>query len=207
MRYTRTLKEALTDKAVLLTLLSRISNHCNDAALGDRLKIQKLTFLFCYRLFQRRIKALNYTFFTYRWGPFTKDLYEAEADFEQAGLMQRDGMWYSLTERGQMWGDSLYGALTNDIDNSDIVQVMDSVIAEYAGVTTGYLLDHTHAMSVVPIGWQEEERLDELPYHLDLTGVLEEEEATAFIEIERGLLDSFAMMLNQSSSLLESTAQ
>lgn len=68
MRYTRTTEEALTDKAVLLTLLSRISERCGESVLGDRLKIQKLAFLFCYRLFQQRIKALNYIFFTYRWG-------------------------------------------------------------------------------------------------------------------------------------------
>ena len=83
MRYSRTSEEALTDKAVLLALLTRIS-HKNNTSLGDRLKLQKITFLFCYQLFIQRIKALNYTFFTYRWGPFTKDLYEAEADFEQA---------------------------------------------------------------------------------------------------------------------------
>ncbi len=207
MRYTRTPEEALTDKAVLLALFFRISDHVNSTALGDRLKIQKLTFLFCYRLFQQRIKALNYIFFTYRWGPFTKDIYEAETDFEQAGLMQRDGQWYSLTENGEMWGSSLYDALVDDIDHEGVVQVMDSVVTEYADKTTGWLVNHTHGLCVVPIGWQEEERLDELPYHLDLTGVLEEEEATALVEIERGLLDSFAMMLGKSSRLLEPTAQ
>ena len=204
MRYARTSEEALTDKAVLLILLSRISGHNKTASLGDRLKIQNLTFLFCYRLFQQRIKALNYTFFTYRWGPFSKDIYEAEADFEQAGLMQRDGQQYSLTDIGKMWGNSLYDALAADTDNRDIVKVMDSVVAEYADGTTGHLVACTHAMSVVPIGWQEEERLDELPYHLDLTGVLEENESTAIVEIERGLLDSFAMALSRSSSMLES---
>ena len=201
MRYTRTSEEALTDKAVLLALLARISNHGNSVSLGDRLKIQKLTFLLCYRLFQQRIKALNYTFFTYRWGPFSKDIYEAEADFEQAGLMQRDGQWYSLTEQGQIWGNSLYDALVSDPDNYDIVQAMDSIIAEHAAETTRYLVDYTHAMQVVPIGWHEEERLDELPYHLDLTAVVEENEATAIVEIDRGLLDSFAMMLARPDSL------
>ena len=43
MRYSRTSEEALTDKAVLLALLTRIS-HNNNASLGDRLK-QKITFL------------------------------------------------------------------------------------------------------------------------------------------------------------------
>lgn len=128
-------------------------------------------------------------------------------DFEQAGLVQRDGHRYSLTEDGRIWGNSLYEAIAGDIDNADIVQVMDFVIAKYGHETTEYLVNHTHAMSVVPIGWQEEERLDELPYHLDLTKALEEEEAAALIEIERGLLDSFARMLSKSSSSLESVLQ
>ena len=205
MRYNRTSEEALTDKATLLALLARFSSH-SGASLGDRLNIQELTFSFCYRLFQRRIKALNYTFFTYRWGPFTKDLYEAEADFEQAGLMRRDGQAYSLTEMGQMWGNSLYDAISDDPYNCDIVEVMNAVIAEYANDVMGHVAKRMQAKFVMPIGWREEERLSELPYHLDLTGVLEENKATALLEIERGLLDSFAMMLSKSAGLQASAA-
>ena len=200
MRYSRTSEEALTDKAVLLALLTRIS-HKNNTSLGDRLKLQKITFLFCYQLFIQRIKALNYTFFTYRWGPFTKDLYEAEADFEQAELIQRRGPSYSVTETGQAWGNSLYRAIESDPGNRGIVQAMDSVADGYAKEATGPLVELTHDMSVMPIGWQEKKRLGDLPFNLDLTGPLDDEEAVALIEVERGLLDSFAMMLGRSSSL------
>ena len=142
MRYSRTSEEALTDKAVLLALLTRIS-HKNNTSLGDRLKLQKITFLFCYQLFIQRIKALNYTFFTYRWGPFTKDLYEAEADFEQAELIQRRGPSYSVTETGQAWGNSLYRAIESDPGNRGIVQAMDSVADGCAKEATGPLVELT----------------------------------------------------------------
>ena len=63
------------------------------------------------------------------------------------------------------------------------------------------MVELTHDMHVMPVGWQEKERLGDLPLNLDLTGPLDDEEAVALIEIERGLLDSFAMMLGRSSSL------
>ena len=185
---------------MLLALLTRVS-HKNNALLGDRLKLQKIAFLFCYQLFIQRIKALNYTFFTYRWGPFTKDLYEAEADFEQAELIQRQGRSYSVTETGQAWGSSLYNTIESDPGNCGIVQAMDSVADDYATMATGPLVELTHDMHVRPMGWQEKERLGDLPFNLDLTGPLDDEEAVALVEIERGLLDSFAMMLGRSSSL------
>ena len=84
MRAERTIDEVLTDKAVTLALLSRVSAHISDGRnhtqIGDRLKLQKLTFLTEYPMFRKRIKGLNFTYFTYRWGPFTKDLYEVETD-------------------------------------------------------------------------------------------------------------------------------
>ncbi|MDE2688084.1 MAG: hypothetical protein OXI16_11390 [Chloroflexota bacterium] len=194
MRQYRIGEEALTDKAVLLGFLYRVGSR-NDGVLGDRLKMQKLTFLFCHELFKQRIKALNYIFFTYRWGPFTKDLYEAEADFEQADLMHREGRVFSLTETGVKWGQSIYDALGGDPYNCEIVETMDAIVDRFSRNSTQTLVDYSRAMNITPIGWHETEQLDELPLHLDLTAVVDEEEATAIIEIDRGLLDSFAMAL------------
>lgn len=202
MKLERDRQESVSDKAFLLAFLTKVSQH-NGSSLGDRLKIQKLTFLLCYMLFQRRYKALNYTFFTYRWGPFTKDLYEAEADFEQAHLLDRTGRDYALSETGLFWGNSLYESIASDPDNSEIVQQLNDVVQSFASQSTRYLVDHTHQMSVSPVGWQEEEQLDQLPYHLNLTGILDSEEATALLEIDRGWLDSFARMLETESTITE----
>lgn len=195
----RTKEEILKDKAFTLALLAKVQQANHSDIIGGRLKIQKLAFLVGYKLFQGRLKGLNYTFFTYRWGPFTKDLYETEADFEEADLLERRGHDYSLTERGLSVGLDIYESLWNDEDNHIILEILDSVVDNYATWSTERLIDFTHEVRVRPVGWHEKDILLNLPYHLELTRVLDDEEATAILEFERGLLDSFALLLSKSS--------
>ena len=193
MRYERTREETLKDKALLLVLLAKA--HSAAGQIGDRLKMQKLSFLLCYPLFQRRMKALNLIFFTYRWGPFTKDLYDAETDFEEAGLLFRQGRTYRLTESGIALASNIERSLHSDTDNREILSAVDDVVNAYGGMSTQELVDLTHQMKVVPVGWQQEEVLENLPHHLDLTRVLDDEEATAILEMDLGWLDSFGHAL------------
>jgi len=194
MRCERTREEVLKDKALLLAYLSRI-HDTNSGRIGNRLKMQKLTFLLCYRLFARRLKGLDYVFFTYRWGPFTKDLYEAEADFEEAGLLERDGKNYRLTEAGAALGNDIYESLRENTDNQPILEILDGVVDEFATWPTQELVDHAHQMQVMPVGWHEREVLEDLPLHIDLTRILDDEEAVAILEIDQGWLDSFGAAL------------
>ncbi len=62
MRQERTREERLKDKAVVLALCAR--TQLAIGSIGDRLKIQKLCFLVGYPLFEKRVKGLNYTFFS-----------------------------------------------------------------------------------------------------------------------------------------------
>lgn len=197
MKFERTGEEILKDKALTLAFWARIQE--TNSVIGDRLKMQKLVFFLCYKLFTNRYKGLNYTFFTYRWGPFTKDLYEVEADFEQAELLERKGQLFNLTETGLAFGRDLFEALQDSEENYPILEIMESVIEEYASWTTERLVTHTHKMSVRPLGWSEPEILEELPYHLDLTRILDDEEARAILEIERSWLDSLGYVLDKSS--------
>ena len=197
MRFEKTREEALKDKALVLALLARVHN-ANGGEIGDRLKIQKLCFLLTYELFGRRIKALNYTFFTYRWGPFTNDLYEAEADFEQAGLLYRHDARYRLTESGLALGNSIYGAISNLATNAEICEVIEKVVENFSRWSSEELVKYAHGMSVFPLGWRQPEILDDLPLHLDLTRVLDDEEATAILDLEPGWLISFGMELDRA---------
>jgi uncharacterized protein YwgA len=195
MRLERTREEALKDKALLLAFLSKVQTEAGGM-IGDRLKMQKLVFLACYEMFSRRIKGLNLVFFTYRWGPFTKDLYETEADFEEAGLLERRGKNYLLTESGLALGRELQKSLVSVEDNAPILEALHSVAHNFSEWSTERLMDFTHGMRVIPIGWHEAEVLKDLPLHLDLTRVLEDEEATAILEIDPGWLDSLADALD-----------
>lgn len=196
MRLERTREEVLKDKALLLVLFARI--HTLTGSIGDRLKMQKLSFLVCYPLFTSRIKGLNLTFFTYRWGPFTKDLYDVEVDFEEADLIARTDKMIMVTEDGLSLAHAIGVSLSAFPENAAIMERVDCVVNEYGGFDKGRLIDITHEMEVFPVGWQEKERLDRLPLHLDLTRVLDDEEANEILEIERSWLDSLGGIIDPS---------
>lgn len=196
MRLERTREEVLKDKALLLVLFAKVQSTAG--ALGDRLKMQKLSFLVCYSLFERRIKGLNLTFFTYRWGPFTKDLYDVEADFEEARLIERRGRIFRLTKTGLSLASDLEESLGLLPENADILQTVDSIVGEFAAMSSESLVLTVHKMRVVPVGWHEPEVLEDLPLHLDLTRVLDDEESTAIMEVDAGWLDSFGHVLDSS---------
>ena len=200
MRFERTREETIKDKALLLVLFAKV--HLLQSRVGDRLKMQKLAFLLNYPLFQGRIKGLNLTFFTYRWGPFTKDLYDVETDFEVAKLMDRVGKQFKITETGLALASQLEEAMRGDPENGTIFQALDQVVETHGESTTKELLDLVHNMQVVPLGWQEPEKLDSLPLHLDLTAVLSDEESNEILEIDQGWLDSLAMVLDSSPARL-----
>ena len=188
MRQERTREERLKDKAVVLALCAR--TQLAIGSIGDRLKIQKLCFLVGYPLFEKRVKGLNYTFFTYTWGPFTKDLYEAETDFEEAGLLERQGKIYSLSGTGLALGRVVYTALQETTENGPILQAIDHVVNTFANLGTDALITHTHKMSVIPVGWRESQVLEGLPFYLNLTQVLDDEEANTILQINPDWLDS-----------------
>ena len=194
MKFDKTREESLADKALLLALLSKVQSK-NRGRIGDRLKMQKLSFLLCYRLFERRLKGLNYVYFTYRWGPFTKDIYEAEADFEEANLLARRGKYYRLTESGEALGNAIAESMNHIQSNAPILQVLDEVVTEFATWPTDQLIAHTHKMKVLPVGWHEACILESLPMNLDLTAVLDNEESVTVLKIDTGWLKSFGAAL------------
>lgn len=203
MRAERTIEEVLIDKAVTLALLSRVSAHISDgrnhAAIGDRLKLQKLTFLTEYPMFQKRIKGMNFTYFTYRWGPFTKDLYEVETDFIEAKLMSHKGQEFTLTPKGADIGKALFEAMQSDSDNAVICEAIEKTATKYAKWTTEELVHHTHKMKVRPVGWTESVVFDDLPHYLDLTRILDEDESIATVEIDPAHLDQLGYILSKSA--------
>lgn len=203
MRAERTTQEVLSDKAFTLALLAKCSAHNGDvghsAVFGDRLKLQKLCFLTEYPLFRGRAKGLNYTFFTYRWGPFTKDLYEVEMDFEQARLMTTSREGFKLTEHGMQIGLEIFESLASDPQNRVFRKAIEHTVTAHCHKTTDDLIRETHEMPVLPIGWSKPKVLDDLPYNLDLTRIIEEDEALQSIEIDEAQLDRLGIVLRSGA--------
>ena len=104
----RSRADVLTDEGVTLALCSEVQRVNNGTGLGgDRLKLQKLCFLLTYEFFGNLWRGLNYTYYRYRWGPFTKDLYQTEMDFLESDLMQHVQGGFELTRKGERLGQGI----------------------------------------------------------------------------------------------------
>lgn len=195
MRQQRTFEEFFIDEALTLSLLAE-----HEAQVGavrmDRLRLQKLVFLVTYAWFDQRWKGFNYSFFRYRRGPFCRDLYLTEVDLASAGLVNCGPMWsMSLTDSGKEWAEELTESVWNTPVNTRFWDSLVSLIRRYATVPTSELVTSVYEMKVVPLGWRESVSIDEVPQGIDLTRILEEDEAESAIEVEPEWLESIAYLM------------
>lgn len=119
----RTTSEVLQDRLTILFLLRenrRKGNSVQGNSFQRHVKLQKLLYHLESRLFNDRIKALNYTFYKWQHGPFSKFVYSDVDALEKTDMIiVRDvsefyGEFY-LTERGLELIDNL-NEIINDYD-------------------------------------------------------------------------------------------
>jgi len=119
----RTTSEVLQDRLTILFLLRenrRKGNSVQGNSFQRHVKLQKLLYHLESRLFNDRIKALNYTFYKWQHGPFSKFVYSDVDALEKTDMIiVRDvsefhGEFY-LTERGLGLIDNL-NEIINDYD-------------------------------------------------------------------------------------------
>ncbi len=190
MRQQRSSSETYIDEALTVSLL----NFAEQSGEGeiDRLRLQKLVFLVTHDWFTKRWKGFNYSFFRYRRGPFTKDLYQTEIDLAQAGLIDCDRNWtIRLTDSGEELAAALNELWFSD-DNSLFGESLRATVRDYSCFSTKDLLAKVYEMEVVPLGWRESASLAEVPIGVDLTRILEENEAVNSLDVSSEWLDTIA---------------
>jgi len=83
----RDLKEAISDRLLLLYLLFKIRKKGQSVS-GDT-KLQKLLYEIEQRMYRNRYKGLNYNFVRWDFGPFSQEVYVDSADLEKTGFLKR----------------------------------------------------------------------------------------------------------------------
>lgn len=194
----RTQREVLVDEAVTLWLLREAE------ALGerppDRLWLQKATFLTTYHWFRQRWKGFSYSFFRYRYGPFTRDLYQTEVDLAGAELIAcGEGWTLRVTPRGQELAEIIQQELWQG-ENRPFAESLHRDLRWLARFRdTESLLQAFYDLEVVPLGWSEPIPLREVPLGVDLTRVLEDEEAVRLLVLSDPLLETIGLCVAESA--------
>jgi hypothetical protein len=172
--------------------------------IGDRLKVQKCTFLVTLDEFTKRLKGFDLTFFRYKWGPFSKQLWDVEGRLETAGLLvqrtsgENEVDELLFTEEGGALADDLCAAIDAIAGNRQFTEGYERVVGQFADADTKTLLDFVYDLSVKPIGGSKQ-RIKDMPNNLDITQVLDPEDADAEVVIPDGWLDTLAIMLSKGN--------
>jgi hypothetical protein len=96
-----TYDEQLLNDVLLLSLWAEAQKAMGSdtETVGDRFKLMKLAFFAAYDLYTTKVKALSLTFFRWRRGPMSKEIYAAWEHLTELGFMAEDEE-FGVTERG-----------------------------------------------------------------------------------------------------------
>lgn len=199
MRHLRSTTEVMIDEALTLSLLAEIERAQGPPT--DRLRLQKLVFLVTYAWFEKRWKGFNYPYFRYRRGPFTRDMYQTEIDLAETGLIECRSAWsIALTDEGRRLSEALVEHVWHTSENCDFWHEILDTVRQFAALDTASLVRHVYKMEVYPLGWREPCELEFVPIGIDLTRILEDDEAAAAIEMPPEWVDTFSLTLSDQSS-------
>jgi uncharacterized protein YwgA len=185
MRTERTPEEQLTDSALALALLARVS----DNTLGDRLKVMKLLFLADYEMFSERAKGLNFVFYRHKLGPFSKEVEEAWELLKRSGHLQEEEE-FALTSEGRALAEAILEDVLSLPENRPFLTIIARVVGQFAEMSRQQIMRFVYAMNVVDVDGREYGHIREVPLGIRFTGILETSEARVAITMGPEWLDT-----------------
>ena len=151
----RTIEERLEDNLLLLYIIYKSDKK---GRIEDLFKLQKITFLIENNLIRRKIKGLNYNFFRWERGPFSKDL-SIDVNFLEDNnlIVLNDG--YKVTDRGK---EILKDAEEIFNKNIPILKFFDTIINRYAKKNVDEIKEIIYRMRVVIPRIKTSERISDI---------------------------------------------
>jgi len=204
MRVDRTFEERLIDSALSLVLLSQIPD---GEAIGDRLKVMKLLFLTEYRMFTERAKGLNFTFYRWNLGPFSKEVEELWDALKVSGYLQEDEE-FALTDEGRRLADAFQADVLEDTTNAYFNEAITSIAQQYGRQNRNEIMRRVYEMQVFDIEGRRL-RMRDASLGTVFTEALEPGEAKMIVTMDPGWLDTLAIALDPArrESLSRAMAQ
>jgi len=136
------IKERIVNNLLLLYLIDKTNK---EGYLEDNLKLQKLAFLTQKKFIERRLKGFSYNFFRWHKGPFSADVNNDLVLLKQMNFARWEDRIY-LTEEGE----ALLKQCEDLFERNDtFLQIIDSIIKEYAGLKPDEIKEKVYEMKVM----------------------------------------------------------
>jgi len=192
MRQDRTFEEILTDEILFLALVDRIDEL---GYIGDRIKVQKMTFLSECQMFVQESKGFNFTFYRWNWGPMANGLYQAWDNLYRTGHLDEQEH-FILTDAGRALAREFRHEVLEAEQNHFFWSIIDEVCQKHAKEPGGEIQEYVYKMKVVPIGYTSPMTIEDVPLTVHLIEALDEDEAKRVIAIDQGWLETLAIILH-----------
>lgn len=184
-------KEVLTDNLLLLYLIKRAHEKSRNY-LGIT-KLQKLVFVAEKILNETRVKAFNYNFFAWNFGPLSKEIYLDHKRLVENDIVNQDEN-VTLSKRGKKLFEDLREIFEK---NRDILKGIDDIIEEFADFDTDSLVKYVHNLTVEVRGYEEPVRIGNLNKGTDIISKIDGENAEKTFEIDELWVETLEILMDK----------
>ncbi len=156
-------REIIQDKIMMLYLVA-IAKERHQ--IEGNLKFQKLFFLTEWELMESNIKAFNFKFFRYRFGPFSKELLCDYCDLKKAKYISS---LFNLSEKANDLLDYVVESMKDVGNNSEIIDLMTDICNTYAKHAGEVLKRKVYNMEIKPYDFPNKKmKIKEIPTFFDI---------------------------------------
>jgi len=186
-------EEIIADRILLLYLIDKTNR---EAKLYGITKLMKLAFLSEYSMVKRNVKGFNYSFFKWRLGAFTPEIYD---DFDK--MISNDiiaEQWgIDVTERGR---EILSECSEIFEKNKSILEFVKEVVNKYANKTTNEILKYVYEIQVeYPLFRGEPKKIKDIPEGWDLVSKLDEDLAEIKLELDEDWIETLEIYFSKET--------
>ncbi len=187
--------QRLINAVMLLVVWHRASTPQGDA--GGRLRLMKLAFLAARRMAEESISPLSLSFYRWKFGPMSNEVYETWEQLRAAGLLEEEEVW-SVTDSGAQLAEEFYRDVLCDERHAVVREVIDKVADQWRTAWSAQpLMDHIYKLSSNVDGTGP--CIADMPIGTEFEPPATQPDATAVLTVENDWLETIALKLNPST--------
>jgi uncharacterized phage-associated protein len=184
----RTPEEEAVDRLLLLYLIDYAHKM---RSLWGKTKLEKLVYCAQYSMSTEKTKGFNYFFYKWKFGPFSKEIYEDLEQMKENRLI--------LTKEFQDLQPTPIGTKVIDDckeifkQNHDIINHIDCIVKEFKNYTADAIKDEIYGMVILG---QKQKRVGDADLEEPLLQKLPLQEAKRVFQIDRSWLETLEIMFS-----------
>jgi len=184
-------KEAIIDNLLLLYLIRRVHEK-SETYLGIT-KLQKLVFIAQKILNDKGMKAFNYDFFAWNYGPLSKEMYLDRENLIRNDILNHDEN-ITLSRRGRKLLEDLREVFES---NRDILEILDNVVEKFGNLDTNSLVQYVHDLTVKVQGCEDLIRIGSLNKGTDIIIKRDKQEIVKTFEINEPWIETLEILMDK----------